>query len=104
MAVLRFLASLFLLVAVVALVADTTRSLNAAKPFAASTVQQHWAEVAPNSLASAKAGLNRAAGPRLWDSFLGPVLSVPTFVLFGLFSLVAGYLGRRRRRVDVFMN
>jgi ABC-type glycerol-3-phosphate transport system permease component len=104
MAVMRFLASLFLLVAVIAMVDDATQSLITSKPFQASSMQQHWMEIAPNTLNGVKAGLNRAAGPQLWEAVLSPLLATPTFVLFGLLAALSGYAGRRRRRVEVFTN
>lgn len=104
MAVLRFLASLFLLIAVVALVSDWTRASLAGQPLALSAFSKHWSEIAPATLASTKAGIGKLAGPWLWDMVIGRLLAVPTVVLFGLMGLLAGYGGRRRRRVNVYIN
>ncbi len=48
MAVLRFLASLFALIAVVALVTDATPALSGTGPFKATSVIGYWRELAPS--------------------------------------------------------
>ena len=67
MPVLRFLTSLFALVAVVALVADATPALYGAKPFAMTTVIGYWQQLAPASLASDAHGGHEATLPWVWD-------------------------------------
>ena len=104
MAVFRFLASLFLLIAVVALVADATPTGQGAHSFAATSLDKHWSDLAPISLEGAKAGISRATFPWVWHSLIAPVLSVPTFLMFGVLGVLCGYLGRRRHRVDIYIN
>lgn len=104
MAVFRFLANLFLLIAVVALVADATPTGSEAHGFSASSLTNHWSELAPTSLEGAKAGISRVTYPWVWDSVIANVLAVPTFVMFGFLALMSGYIGRRRKRVDLYVN
>ena len=104
MAVLRFLASLFLLIAVVALVSDVTRAGEGDGTFAASSIAKHWAAVAPGSLQSAKAIVSRTTHPLVWDTLVASVIDVPAFVLFGVLALLCGIAGRRRERLDIFVN
>ncbi len=104
MAVFRFLASLFLLIAVVALVADATPGTHEGNKFVATSLAKHWVDLAPSTLESTKAGVARHTFPWVWDSVIAPILAVPTFVLFGLLALLTGYLGRRRHRVDIYIN
>jgi hypothetical protein len=104
MAVLRFLSALFLLVATVALVADATPPLAGTAPFAATPLVEHWKEIAPGSLEAAKAAIEGSSAPWAWEDLIAPVVGVPTFVLFGVLGLACGYGGRRRRRVNIYVN
>jgi hypothetical protein len=104
MAVLRFLASLFLLIAIVALVSDVTRAGGAGNAFEATSIAKHWAAVAPGSLQSAKAVVARTTHPLVWEALVAPVIATPAFVLFGAFALLCGVAGRRRERLDIFAN
>lgn len=104
MAVFRFLAAVFLLVAVIALVTDLSGPLSAGQPFSATTLETQWREMAPATLQSTKAAVVRATAPWVWDGVIWPVLSVPTFLLFGLLAMWCGYAGRRRHKVNIFVN
>lgn len=104
MAVLRFLASLFALVAVVALVVDATPAVNGTGPFVATSVAGRWHELAPASLQAARASVVHATAPWVWDNVLMGVMNQPTFALFGGLALVAGYFGRRRYKMQVYIN
>ncbi len=104
MAVLRFLSALFLLVATVALVSDATPPLAGTGPFVATPLVEHWKEIAPGSLEAAKAAIQRSSAPWTWDDVIAPVVGVPTFALFGALALACGYGGRRRRRVNIYVN
>ncbi len=104
MAVFRFLAAVFLLVAVIALITDLTGPLSAGQPFSATTVETQWTEMAPATLQSTRAAVVKATAPWVWDDLIWPVLSVPTFLLFGVLALWSGYAGRRRHKVNIFVN
>jgi hypothetical protein len=103
MTALRFLASVFALVAVVALVADATPALNGTGQFEATPVIGYWQELAPASLAAAREAVTKTA-PWLWDPLLTSVLGLSAPVLFGLLAVVFGYLGRRREEFKVHIN
>jgi hypothetical protein len=100
MTALRFLAGLFLMAALIALVSDATRPLLGMGPFVPTSLGKLWAETAPKSLAAVRQGLP----PILWTSLVAALLRLPTFVLLGLIGIVLGYLGRRRSRVDIYIN
>jgi hypothetical protein len=104
MAVYRFLSALFLLVAVIALVADLTPVLLGGAPFVATSMSGHWADLAPSSLAAAKAAVNGAAPPWVWNTLIAGVIDRPTFAIFGLLALATGYHGRRRHQVNIYVN
>jgi hypothetical protein len=104
MAVFRFLSAVFLLVATVALVVDATPRIYGAGPLVVRSLGDHWKNLSPTSLAAAKATVGRIAPAWAWESVIAPVLSVPTWAMFGGLALVSGYAGRRRKTVRVFVN
>ncbi len=104
MTVLRFLASLFLLVALVALVSDLSPWLLGARGYSSTAFAKHWGDLAPATLQSARASLTKFAGAWAWDWVVARVIGLPTSVLFGSLAALMGWLGRRRRRVDVYVN
>lgn len=100
---LRFLAAVFLLMAVIAGVYDGTRSLAADKLVMISLLE-HWASLAPGLLAATQGFVRRLVHPLAWDQGLGKLLQVPAWLLFGALGLLLAYAGRRRRHVNVFAN
>ena len=104
MAVLRFLASLFLLAAVIAFAADVTQGLNGPGGFKASSFAQHWEQLSPKTLSSTKEVMSASRVSGLWTFGIAPIITLPSFVLFGLLAALAGYAGRRRRRVEIYIN
>jgi len=104
MAVLRFLASLFALVAVVALVTDATPALTGTAPFKATSVMGYWRDLAPSTLLTARATVMHVTMPWVWDSVIASVLALPASALFGGLAVVCGYLGRRREQMKLHVN
>lgn len=104
MPVLRFLTSVFALVAVVALVVDATPALYSAEPFTMTTVMGYWQELAPASLQAARAAVVKSTMPWVWDPVITSVLGRPTPVLFGGLAVFCGFLGRRREEMKVHIN
>jgi len=98
----RFLAGVFLLVAVIAAVYDGTRSL-AVGSLVMTSLLEHWSKLAPTLLAAAQSGVQRATHPLVWD-MVRKLLTVPAWALFAAAGMVLAYAGRRRRRVNVFAN
>ena len=101
---LRFLAAIFLLVAVVALVSDATRSMGRGGVFEPTTVAREWQALAPASMQSAQKAVNRGAHPLVWDLVVRPAISAPIFLIFGALGLATGYAGRRRHKVNIYTN
>jgi hypothetical protein len=105
MAVLRFISSVLLLVAVIAFIADVTRMHSGATGgLDPATIAKQWNAYAPASLTAAKATVTRATHPLVWTFVVSPALNTPVFLLFGLAALVTGYLGRRRKRINIYVN
>jgi hypothetical protein len=103
-AVLRFLASLFALVAVVALVADLTPALNGTGPFWSHSVISYWTELAPAALLATRANITALTFPWVWNPVLLSILTAPMSVLFAGLAVVCGYFGRRREQMKVHVN
>jgi len=100
---LRFLASAFLLIAVIAAVNDVTRSLAANRATVIST-HEHWSRLAPVTLAAARGSVQRNTHPLVWELGLAKILQLPAWGLFGVLGLTLAYAGRRRRQVNIFAN
>jgi hypothetical protein len=103
LALLRFLAACFLLVAVFAAVDDYTRSGASGRTVVSGTAE-HWERLSPTSFKQARASVQRSTHPLVWDYGVGQILRVPTWGLFGFLGLLLAYAGRRRKRVNVFAN
>ncbi len=99
--VLRFLAALCALIAAIALASDITVHGGV---FGATPLMGHLGQFAPSLLDSIKASVMRAFGGALWDPVVVTILSIPTFLLFGLIAMACGYAGRPRRAISVFVN
>lgn len=103
MAVFRFLAAVFLLIATIAIVADATPAIYGAGPFRLTSLSAHWQELGRSSFEAAESGMT-AVAPWLWNGLIAPILAIPTCVTFFLLAVASGYAGRRRRTVRVFVN
>ncbi len=104
MAVFRFLAALFALIAIVALVADGTPRLTGAGPFGSTSFETQWERISPNSLKSARESVSNSVSPAAWRGLEAAVLGFPTWGVFGTLALLCGFIGRRRHRINVFVN
>ena len=95
---LRFLAALFLLLAVVLFVADLSHQ------GAHVSTGTQWDAISPSSFAAFKQSVSARFGSWAWDPVLSSILALPAYILFGALALVCGIAGRRRRVVNVFVN
>ena len=101
---LRFLAALFALIAVVAFASDVTAGGGSLTRFSPTSLLAHITELSPSLLAALRAGVIKSFGLTAWEPFTIGLLSLPTFVIFGALSLATGYAGRPREDVRVFIN
>lgn len=104
MAVFRFIAALFALIAIVTLVADATPWLSGTGPFASTRFETQWERISPNSLKGARESLTHSVSPVAWHALEVVALRFPTWGVFGTLALACGYIGRRRHRVNVYVN
>ena len=104
MAVFRFLAAVFMLVAAVALAADVTPVVAGGQPFVMTPLAEHWQKLGPASLAALKAATESSSFAWAWDSIVANIIAQPTIVVFGVLGLLSGYFGRRKHRINIFVN
>ena len=102
LALFRFLAALFLLIAVIAGVYDGTRSLAADRVLMTSLLE-HWSTLAPALLGTVQGAVKRSH-PLLWDGGLARLLQLPAVLVLATLGILFAYAGRRRRRINVFAN
>jgi hypothetical protein len=103
MPALRFLSGLLLLIAVVVLVADITNARGPLSSGLTVSMAKHWSTLAPSSLAASQKSA-QAVSPILWDPILKSFLAIPAWSLFALLGSLFAYIGRRRRRVNIYTN
>lgn len=102
--VLRVAARPLLLVAVIALVYDGTRTLAGSSGLITTSLLEHWQTLAPASLEATRTGIIRRLHPWLWDSAILPLLRFPAWLVLGGLGLALSYIGRKRHSVNVFAN
>lgn len=96
--ILRLLAALCLLAALITLTSDWVLS----RP--STSTAGYWQVIAPNSYANAGKAVSRVLGQWVWSPLISSVLAIPAYMMFGLLALGLGWVGRRRRRVSVYLN
>jgi hypothetical protein len=101
---LRFLASIFVLIATIALISDLTPALSGTGPVAVTPLADHWTSMAPASFSALKSYFVSRGQAWIWEGPVMGVISWPTFLLFGLLAIVCGYAGRRRHEVKIYVN
>ncbi|MCH9765750.1 MAG: hypothetical protein K0U34_07140 [Alphaproteobacteria bacterium] len=104
MSVLRFVATLCLLIALIALVADFTPTVAGARSFSLSSIEDHWKQVAPATFQSMEESVTGGRAGWVWTFIVGPLVAVPTAIMFAILAGLAGYIGRRRTRVKIYSN
>lgn len=104
MLVLRFIGSLFLLGAVIAFTADISRPVRLPGAPMFTSIHKHWSDLAPQTLAAAQKTVASRAHPIVWDPLIRSLLLVPAFLTFGVLAVLCLYLGRPKRRVEIYVN
>ncbi|MGH6816451.1 MAG: hypothetical protein ACREC6_12175 [Hyphomicrobiaceae bacterium] len=90
--------------ATLSLVADITRALSGPKAALFTSIGQYWTTFSPKSLAAAQTTVKTFLHPLLWDVGIKSMLALPLWMPFGILGLFLAYIGRQRRRVNIFTN
>lgn len=101
---MRFLAALFALFALISFASDISRPAVDGQGPGTMSLLQHLQSLAPTFVAALQRTIENATGAFVWDPLLTSFLSLPAWLLFLLFAVGAGFLGRPRRRVRIFVN
>lgn len=101
---LRFIANVLFLIAAIALVGDITPALQGIGNFKLTSFATHWAELSPKSLAATKESMIDFAGGFIWNFGMKNIIAIPSAILFAILGGLFGYLGRRRKRTNIFIN
>jgi hypothetical protein len=101
---LRLVARLLLIAAVVAIAYDGSRTLAGGSSLVITSLGDHWTALHPASIEALRKLIVAKAHPLLWDSAVRPVLRLPAWLVAGVLALLFGLLGRRRRKVSIFVN
>lgn len=95
---LRFLAAVCALLAVVALVTDLSRAGGSS-----TTLAEHFSQFTPSLLAATKSAISQQLGGGAWNA-LAMVLNLPSYAVFALLAAIFGFAARPRQRISVFVN
>lgn len=101
---LRLVARLLLIAAVVAIAYDGSRTLAGGSGLVISSLWDHWTALHPSSLEAFRKIIVGKVHPLAWDSAVLPVLRLPAWLVAGVLAFLLGWLGRRRRNVNIFVN
>jgi hypothetical protein len=104
MLLLRVLGVISLLVASIALVADGTKTLASKGGMVTTPMAQQWAELSPDSLAATQNSVEGSSFPWLWDPVLVGLMQAPTWAVFGLLGIALYWIGRKKQRLEVYIN
>jgi hypothetical protein len=102
--ILRLAARLMLVVALIALVSDGTRSIANDSGIVITSALDYWAELAPTSLETVKRTLSVKVHPAVWDAGLARLLALPAWLVLGGGAVIILYLARKRRQATIFAN
>ncbi len=104
MVMLRIVARVLLVVALLALVSDGTRTLATDGGLVVTSFLEHWTDLAPASLETVKRTLSLKVHPALWDSVLARLFALPAWLVLGVTAIILAYAARKRRRLNVYAN
>lgn len=101
---LRIFARLLLLIALIALVSDGTRTIANDRGIVVTSALQYWGEIAPVMLENLKRTLSLKIHPLFWDGILVPLLSLPAWLFLAGSALIILFLARKRHKTNIFVN
>jgi len=105
MMIVRVLGVWSLVLAMVVLTVDGTKSLASGdQQWVMTPLGEHWFSFDAPSLNAAQAIIERYLHPFLWDPLIVSLLQTPTWMFFGLLGVVLYRIGRKRRSIDVYDN
>jgi hypothetical protein len=104
MAFFKFLGSWFLAMGALALINDFTRALAPDTKLAFLSMRGLWQLFNEASLTGLQVLLQKSVHPLIWDPVMVGVLKLPAWFVLGGIGTALCFLGRRRRRVELYTN
>lgn len=101
---LRIFARILLLIALIALVSDGTRTIANDSGIVITSALQYWTEVAPTMLENLKRTLSLKIHPLFWDGLLVPLLSLPAWIVLAGSAMLILFFARKRRKTNIYVN
>ena len=102
---LQFLAALFATMALFTFAADFSAADAVANSgFHATSVLERMTDLAPSVVDAVRSAITNALGESFWDPVLTSLFGMPAFLFFLILAALAGYAGRHRREVQIFIN
>lgn len=102
---LQFLAALFATMALFTFAADySAAGAGANSGFHATSVLERMTDLAPSLVDAVRGAITNALGESFWDPLLTSLFGMPAFLFFLILAALAGYAGRHRREVQIFIN
>ena len=101
---LRIAARILLVLALLALVSDGTRTLATDGGLVVTSFLEHWTDLAPASVETVKRTLSLKVHPALWDSVLARLFALPAWLVLGVTAVILSYAARKRHRLNVYAN
>lgn len=101
---MRILGIWSLLVAMVALTIDATKSLAGQEKWIVTPLGEYWFKLSSASLNASQAAIQRHVHPYLWDPIILNILQTPAWVFFTILGLLFYWIGRRRTHKNVYSN
>lgn len=102
--ILRLAARIMLVLALIALVSDGTRSIANDSGIVITSAIDYWTELAPTSLETVKRTLSLKIHPAIWDSGLARLLALPAWLFLGGLAALILALARKRRKLNIYAN
>ncbi len=101
---IRFLGSLMLVAAVIALTSDVTRWQTAGKGPVFASLEAQISKAAPATLEGIGKTIAANFHPLAWDPLLLTFLALPAWLALLILALALNYGARERRQPDIFIN
>ncbi len=102
--VLRVVARPLLLLAMIALVYDGTRTLAGDSGLIVTSLAEHWQSFWPRGLEGLKDVLSRKVHPLAWEQGMRRLIGLPAWLVIGAIGLALAYVGRKRQRPRIYVN
>ncbi|MBU2533389.1 MAG: hypothetical protein KKB37_11655, partial [Alphaproteobacteria bacterium] len=101
---LRFISTLLLLAAIIALTSDVTRWQTGAEGPMFRSLESQIRLVAPATLDNIGVSISQSLHPVVWNPMAISVLALPAWAALVIAALVLGYAARERQQVNIFIN